>query len=136
MIPLFTILLVSISYALIRAKHDSYLFHGTGKWKVWAFIEGAFIAMVVILLSWKAFDMDWWLMFHLGLIFAFVFWIVFDCTQGWIRTRDILHIGDQGFDAKMRAMFFYDKPLWQWKHPRAFVFLFFRLFWLIGRAHV
>ena len=130
MIPLLTILLVAIGYALIRAKHDSFLSHGTGSWKTWAFIEGIFVSLVVVLLSWKAFNTDWWLIFHLGMIFAFVFWIVFDCTQGWIRTRNILHIGDQGFDAKMRAMFFYDKPLLWWKNTGAFRLLFFRLFWL------
>ncbi|MFH0756924.1 MAG: hypothetical protein V2B15_06540 [Bacteroidota bacterium] len=130
MIPLSIILIIAIVYALIRAKHDSFLSHGDGRWKTWAFVEGGFIAISETILLWRAFDLEWWLMPHLVLIFAFAFWLVFDCSQGWIRTGNIFHLGEKGFDATMRKVFLYDKPILWWRNPGATRLVFFKLFWL------
>jgi hypothetical protein len=95
------ILLISTIYALIRATHDRYL--RQGGWKTWAFIEGAFVAVVVSYLIGGA-----WYEIGLGaLLFGFTFWIVFDCMTGIYFGRHPLYIGNTGFDKKIRAIFQY-----------------------------
>lgn len=128
MIQLIIILFIAIIYALIRAKHDSYL--STGKWKTWAFIEGIFFDVVIVLLSWQAFNFQWWQMFFLAVIFAFIFSLIFDCFQGYLRTGNILHLGEDGFDLKMRQTFLYDHKLLWWKHPGAFLYMMFKILWI------
>ncbi len=120
MIALYIILTIAIGYALIRAKHDSYLSYG--KWKRWAWIEGAYIAICSVSLVLYAFTLPWWLGLVLGFIFTLAFWIVFDCTSGWLRTKNILHLGTVGWDATMREVF---------KYKKGYVFLGFKIFWLL-----
>jgi hypothetical protein len=118
MIEILTISAIAIFYALIRAEHDSKISHG--KWKLWAFIEGILVDAITTALVIFVFKLDWWMCFLLGPIFAFVFWIFFDCMQGYIRTGNILHIGTVGFDLKVRKAV--KGKLWR--------YLFFKLFWL------
>jgi hypothetical protein len=130
--PLIIILITSIVYALIRAKHDSYI--AGGPWKVWAFIEGALIALSVVSLSLMAFGLSWWMGFPLGGIFAFTFWLVFDCLIGWHFAGSILYIGNAGFDKKMREIFKYNYSVFGWESGALFLILFkcVWLFILIG----
>lgn len=121
MIALYLILTIAIIYAIVRARHDSYLSHGA-EWKLWAFVEGIVIAISVSVLATFAAGLMWWIAIPLTVVFALSFWVVFDCYQGWIRTGNILHIGTQGFDAKMRAMF---------KYKKGYAYLFVKLFWLL-----
>jgi hypothetical protein len=103
MIALFVILATAIGYALIRAKHDSFL--KGGKWKLWAFIEGVFIAIFIVGLILLSFKMNWWYGTVLGPIFGFSFWLVFDCVVGYHFTGNILYLGTSDFDLKMRGTF-------------------------------
>ena len=128
MIALLIILSVSIAYACIRAFHDRHI--SNGKWKTWAFIEGVLVDLVVVVLTVLWFDYPWWICFPLAGIFAFTFWVVFDCLEGYLRTGFILYIGEGGFDAKMRKMFLYNKPIFGWKQTGAIRGVFFKLFWL------
>lgn len=89
---------IAIVYAQIRAKHDSTIPHGDGKWKTWAFVEGAFWAVCVSLALWQIFTLAWWETGLIGLIFGVVFWISFDMACGWHRARDVFHLGMYGFD--------------------------------------
>jgi len=102
MIALIVILVVATGYALIRAKHDSFISHGP--WKPWAFVEGVYSSLVVVALTWQAFGLIWYAMAPLAMVFAFTFWLVFDCVQGYIRTGNILYIGDKGFDARVKKV--------------------------------
>lgn len=122
------ILLVSIAYAVIRAFHDKHI--SNGKWKTWAFIEGVLVDVAVVVLTVLWFHFPWWICFPLCAIFAFTFWLVFDCLHGYLRTGFILYIGNSGFDLKMRKTFLYNKPIFGWKEPGAFRQVFFKLFWL------
>lgn len=126
---LFIIISTAIIYAVIRSYHDRGL--SQGSWKTFAFIEGVFVDLVVIVLSWLAFGGLWWSMIFNALIFAFMFWLVFDCFQGWLRTGSILYIGEQGFDLKMRKTFLYNKPLFSWQETGAFRLIFVKVWWLI-----
>lgn len=129
MISLFISIGVAIIYAVIRSHHDRWLYHGP--WKTFAFIEGVFVDLVVIVLSWLAFGGLWWSMILNALIFAFVFWLVFDCLIGYTLTGSILYIGSQGFDKKMRATFKYDLPLLGWKKTGAIRLIIVKLWWLL-----
>lgn len=130
MIAFIIILVISIAYAVIRAFHDSKI--SGGKWKTWAFIEGILVDLAIVALLWRLFYVpDWWMMFPAGFIFAFVFWLVFDCMEGYLRTGNILYIGSSGFDQKMREMFHYNKPLFGWKETGSIRLIFFKSFWLV-----
>ena len=129
MIPYFIILASAIGYALIRAKHDSFITQG--KWKTWAFIEGVFWCILLVTLVLLSFTMKWWFLIVLGPIFAFSFWLVFDCVVGWYFSGNILYLGDQGFDLKMRGMALYNKPIFGWKETGSVRLIFFKLFWLV-----
>lgn len=120
MIAFLIILTIALGYAGIRSKHDSYLPHGAGVWKTWAFVEGGFIALCVISLALWATGSHWWLLFVLGPLFAFMFWVVFDCASGYLRTGNILHIGTVGFDLRIRNVV--QGKLWR--------YLAFKLFWI------
>jgi len=126
MIALYIILSIAVIYAGIRAKHDSYLSHG--KWKLYAFIEGVFIAILSVLAVLLLFDMQWWLGPVFGAVFGFAFWTVFDCACGYFRVGDILYIGEYGWDAKARAAWHYNRPFWFFKKPRGLKYLLFKLF--------
>lgn len=125
---LIVILLVSIIYACIRAKHDSFI--SGGSWKKYAFIEGIFFNVCIVALSVAAFGLAWWTGFVLAAIFAFVFWLFFDCIVGWYFSGNILYLGNTGFDLKMRKMFKYNLPIFGWKSG-ALIFILFKLFWLV-----
>lgn len=129
MMPLTIILISAIIYAFIRAKHDSYL--KGGEWKTWAFIEGFFWGALVVALTLLSFSLDWWVGFVLGPIFAFTFWLFFDCIVGYHFTGNILYLGEKGFDLKMRKMFLYNKPIFGWKETGQIRGIFFKGFWLV-----
>jgi len=128
MIPIIIILATAVIFALIRAKHDSFI--AGGRWKVWAFVEGCFFAVATVALTLLAFGLPWWLGFVLGPVFAFSFWLVFDCVVGWLLSGSILYIGNQGFDLQMRKMFLYNKPIFGWEEPGAIRQIFFKAFWI------
>lgn len=128
MISLLIISSIAIIYAFIRAKHDSYI--SFGKWKTWAFIEAVLIDLSIVILTMLWFHLQWWFVLPLALIFAFTFWLFFDCMEGYLRTGNILHLGEQGFDLKMRKTFLYDQKLLWWKHPGAFLYMMFKIFWI------
>ena len=113
------LIIIATIYALIRATHDSFL--NEGKWKVWAFIEGAFIALMV-----SYFLHDGLVFIGLGaLVFGIVFWIVFDCLTGLYFGRHPLYIGNTGFDKKVRSVFSYSD---KWKGLN---YLIFKLVWTL-----
>ena len=122
---LIIISLIAIIYALIRAKHDSYILNGG--WKLWAFIEAVFIDIVICSLTVFAFNLQWFQVFGLALSFGFVFWIVFDCACGWHQVGDILYIGETGWDAKARKTWHYNKPFLFIKNPRGLKYLLFKI---------
>ena len=93
------IALIAVLYALIRAKHDSYI--NAGKWKIWAFIEGLFFAAVI------AICLNDWLS---PLIFAIWFWIAFDIFCGLFRAGKIFYFGSDTFDQGMKQIF--EKPVY------------------------
>jgi len=127
--PYLIILTTSIIYAIIRAFHDSHI--SNGKWKIWAFVEGVFAAALTSgLLVWRT-EIQWWYIFVLGPLFAFYFWLVFDCAQGYMRTKNILHLGELGFDAKMRETFLYDAPIWGWENTGAIRLIMVKCLWLL-----
>lgn len=128
MTPLIVILTTAIIYALIRAKHDSYLLHGD--WKRWAVIEAVFwtISFTAVLLY--GFQLHWAYGLLLAPVFAFSFWLFFDCIVGYLFTGNILYLGEKGWDKKMRAMFLYNKPIFGWKETGAIRMIFFKCFWL------
>lgn len=117
MTALLLISVIAIFYAWVRAEHDSFL--SDGKWKVFAFIEGIFVDLISVSLVVFVFKLDWWMVFMLGLIFGFLFWIFFDCIQGYIRTKNILHIGTVGFDLKVRKAV--KGKLWRYLFWKLFV---------------
>ena len=129
MIPLSIILICAIGYAFIRAKHDSFL--KGGKWKMWAFVEGVFIAAFIVGLVLLSFKLNWWFGAVLGPIFAFVFWLFFDCIVGYHFGGSVLYLGTSGFDLKMRGMFLYNKPIFGWKETGNVRGIFFKCFWLV-----
>lgn len=129
MIPYFITIAVAGVYALIRAKHDAFISHGG--WKVWAFIEGVLMDLIVTAMIVLLFKMRWWMGIPTAGIFAFFFWLVFDCAEGYLRTGFILHLGDKGFDLTMRQMFHYNKPIFGWKETGAIRQVFFKCFWLV-----
>ena len=90
--------IIAIIYALIRAKHDSYILNG--KWKLWAFIEGIFVDVALV----GALYQSWADLFLLPL-FGLIFWLVFDIASGILRTKDPFHFGIGKFDQTMRKMF-------------------------------
>lgn len=94
---------IAIIYALIRAKHDSFI--SNGPWKAFAFIEGAFWAICVSLALWQIFSLAWWEVGLIGLIFGTSFWISFDMASRWHRARDVFHLGMYGWDLKMNNIF-------------------------------
>lgn len=120
---------IAVAYALIRAKHDSYI--RVGEWKKWAFIEGVMWAVVTIALALAAFGLKWWVGIIAGPLFAFMFWLFFDCAVGWHFAGNILYIGNHGFDLKMRQTFKYNLPIFGWKESGAFILILFKLFWII-----
>ena len=117
---------IAIVYALIRAKHDSYVL--TGRWKLWAFIEAVFIDLVVASLTVYALRLSWFQIPGLALSYAFIFWIVFDCACGWHRARNILYIGTTGWDATARRTFHYNKTFFWIQLPKARKYLLWKLF--------
>lgn len=126
MIAFYITVSIAIIYALIRAKHDSYI--SNGGWKRWAFIEAVIIDLVVVGLAVYAFSLSWYQVFGLVLSFAFIFWIEFDCACGWHRTGDILYISEFGWDARARASWHYNRPFWFFKNPRGLKYLMFKIF--------
>ena len=127
MIPFIIILSTAVIYALIRAKHDYFV--PDGKWKLFAFIEGVFFDLIISALTVAAFDLSWWMGFPLAAIFAFVFWLFFDCAVGYYFSGSILYLGNSAFDLKMRKMFLYNKPIFGWKSG-ALILILFKLFWI------
>ena len=121
-------MVVAVVYALIRAKHDSYV--NNGPWKTWAFVEGVMVDLLVVFSFTRFCGLPWWHMIFVGLIFAFTFWLVFDCFSGWLRHRDILYIGDVGFDKKMRETFFYNKKFLWMENPRIIRLVLVKMFFL------
>lgn len=110
---------ISLMYALIRATHDSYL--NEGEWKLWAFIEGVFVALVV-----SYFLHDGLVSIGIGaLVFGMVFWIGFDCLTGLYFGKHPLYIGNTGFDRKIRGVFAYSE---KWKGLN---YLIFKTVWLL-----
>lgn len=118
---------VAIIYALIRAKHDSYI--RVGEWKKWAFIEGVWWGVYVTVSTLFLFSMNWWMFIVLGPLFAFFFWLIFDCAVGWHFSGSILYIGNHGFDLKMRKTFKYNLPIFGWQSG-ALILILFKLFWI------
>jgi len=108
---------IAVLYALVRAKHDSYLSHG--KWKPWAFAEGILVAIVVALGYFFSYDIAWWNAILVALVFGLSFWIVFDCTSGWLRARNIFYLGSFGWDLKAKRIFISGKK-----------YFLFKLIWL------
>jgi hypothetical protein len=129
MISYIFIVVVALVYALIRAKHDSFI--RVGEWKTWAFIEGVMWAVYVVASSLFLFNLQWWFVIVLGPLFAFSFWLVFDCAVGWHFAGSILYLGNHGFDLKMRQTFKYNLPIFGWKESGAFIFILFKLFWIV-----
>ena len=125
MTALLIISAIAIGYAIIRAKRDSLLSHGDGKWKTRAFVFGVFIAVCSVSLTIWATKTHWVPGILLGLVFAFVFWIVFDCVQGYIRTGNILHIGTVGFDLRVRNAV--KGKLWAYLFWKCFLLAIFTL---------
>ena len=117
---------ISILYAGIRAKHDSFV--SSGEWKRWAFIEAVLVDIVTTCLVVSLFHLSWFQIPGLALSFAFIFWIFFDCACGHFRANDLLYIGESGWDAKARATFHYNRPFWGIKHPRALKYLLWKMF--------
>jgi len=95
------LLVVSILYAFIRSRHDSYL--REGKWKVWAFVEGVLFAFS---LSFCLTDV-WWFVGVCMLVFWITFWITFDSLMGLIFNKSILYLGETGWDKELRQIFQY-----------------------------
>ena len=95
------IISIAIIYALIRAKHDSYI--NESEWKRWAVIEAIFICGIVV---WLAGDnaADWLL---LPLVFGLWFWIIFDIACGVLRAGKLFYFGSGVFDQKMKRIFQY-----------------------------
>jgi len=116
-----TIIIISILYAAIRAKHDSYL--REGKWKFWAFIEGVFMAGMIAFQSYAVHGLGYKLGMSM-LVFGIIFWIVFDIFTGIIFGKHPLYIGNTGFDKKVREIFCYTE---RWKGTN---YLIFKLVWL------
>ena len=113
------LIIISVIYALVRSKHDSYL--RSGKWKLWAFIEGVLFALVISFLLHG--DL---LMTGLGaLVFGIVFWIVFDCMMGIYFGGNPLYIGNTGFDKLVKQVFCYTE---KWKGLN---YLIFKIIWAI-----
>ena len=114
-----TLITISLIYALIRSKHDSFL--REGKWKRWGFIEGVFIALVV-----SYFTHESWYVIGLGaLVFGMVFWIAFDILMGLHFGKHPLYIGNTGTDKKIRGVFAYSE---KWKGLN---YLIFKLVWTL-----
>ena len=88
------------------------------------------VAQAVVILTVLWFHFPWWMCIPLALIFAFTFWLVFDCLHGYLRTGFILYIGDSVFDKKMRWVFLYNKPIFGWEQTGAVRQVFFKMFWL------
>ena len=93
------VIIISVLYAVIRAKHDSYV--NNGPWKRWAFIEGVLVAVSVGYLAGENW-IDW---IFLTVIFAYSFWIVFDIACGIFRAGKLWHFGSGWFDQKMKRVF-------------------------------
>jgi hypothetical protein len=108
------IAVMSVVYALIRAKHDSYLMHG--KWKTYSFIEGCWIAVCVGFIEGQ--ELVDYIM--LPMIFAMWFTLFFDSFFGLFRVGKWWHFGSEGVDKKLK---------WVFRKPsNLFVF---KLVWLI-----
>jgi hypothetical protein len=105
-------------YAYIRANHDGHISHG--KWKNWAFAEGVFVALIVVLGLHAIYDINWAQTAFLGPIIAVAFSIVFDGVSGLIRAGKWLYLGSKGFDAWVNAIV----------KGKVWAYLFFKLFWL------
>jgi hypothetical protein len=93
-----SIMVISILYALVRAKHDSYI--NNGLWKLWAFIEGVLVAGSVGFLV----GSSWIDYIFLPVIFGMVFWIVFDIACGIFRAGKLFYFGSGKFDQYMRRI--------------------------------
>lgn len=128
MIEILTISSIAILYSMIRAFHDRHI--NTGPWKTWAFIEAVLVCLLTCIGVIVLFNLMWYQIFGLGLTFAFVFWIVFDCAIGLLREGDLLYIGETGWDKAARATFHYDRPFWGIQHPRGLKYLLFKAAWL------
>ena len=109
---------VAVAYALIRAKHDSYLSHG--KWKHWAFAEGVFLALIVVLGLHAIYDINWAQTALLGPVIAVSFSIVFDGMCGVLRVGKWFYLGSKGFDAWVNAVV----------KGKVWAYFLFKLFWL------
>jgi hypothetical protein len=116
-----TIIIISILYAAIRAKHDSYLRYSFGNWKKWAFIEGIFVSGIV---GYHLHGISFLTLVGMA-VFALIFWIAFDIFTGIIFGKHPLYIGTTGFDAKVRKVFCYTE---KWKATN---YLIFKIVWLM-----
>lgn len=126
MIPLTIILSIAILHALLRAKMDSYF--RNGPWKIWAFIIGVVIAVTTVSLVMYGFHLDWTGIFLLP-IFAFVFWLFFNCAVGYLFGGSIFYLGSGKFDTHMKETFKYNLPIFGWESG-SLIFILFKLFWI------
>ena len=110
---------VAVIYAAIRAKHDSFL--SEGKWKIYAFLEGIFVGICVVLSLHWIFVIPWWNTVLLTPVFGIIFWIFFDGFSGILRDGNFLYIGRTGFDQKIRNII----------SDRLYQYLIFKLVWLV-----
>ena len=96
---LITISLIAIIYAIIRAKHDSYV--NDGQWKLWAVIEAVFLCgAFTYLLGTNYIDYIFF-----PVIFAVIFSIVFDSACGLLRAKKFFYFGSGSYDQKMKNVF-------------------------------
>lgn len=94
------ITITAILYAIVRAKHDNSLYESQGHNKLWAFIEGVIVSVSLSI----AVMVNWWDILFLPVLFAFIFWIVFDIACGLFRVGKFFYFGSGKFDQKMRRI--------------------------------
>jgi len=94
---------IALMYALIRAKHDSFILQG--KWKKYAFIEGVFFAILTVIgLKWGL-TLSWLSTPFLALSFALSFSIPFDMACGVHWGGSVWYLGSGSWDRKVNAIF-------------------------------
>jgi hypothetical protein len=112
------IIIISIVWAILRSKNDSYL--REGKWKLWSFLMATFVAGIV---GYHLHGISFLTLIGMA-VFGLIFWIAFDIFTGIIFGKHPLYIGTTGFDAKVRKVFCYTD---KWKATN---YLIFKLVWL------
>lgn len=113
MIPYLITTGVASLYALIRANHDKHI--NDGKWKRWAVVESALVALLTSL----GFGENIADYTFLPVIFALVFSIIFDMACGWTRAKKLFYWGSGKYDQFMKKVF--EKP---------WLFTVFKAMWL------